>query len=231
VLQIPAFLCGQTDLLVGGGEDGPGDEHQEGSVPRARGTWRRRAKVEQAGNDKAMVCERGHELRLQRARHRHAALAGHGETAETGRFDATHSVQQPGRAGQESGGRGNTCAGAGAAPPSRTASRRVHGTTRTRITPRPHGPTWSSSRTSGAARNLAGRSTHREGDADVSAGSHAGFGRCHVHVIRAATADPAFHMTETLSASRCTPARPCLHAALHNRRQSLAYSGDLRREY
>ena len=36
VLQIPAFLCRQTDLLVAAAQDRTGRQHQEGSVPRAR---------------------------------------------------------------------------------------------------------------------------------------------------------------------------------------------------
>ena len=36
LLQIPAFLARQTDLLVGGGENGPSGPRQEGTVPRAR---------------------------------------------------------------------------------------------------------------------------------------------------------------------------------------------------
>ena len=105
VLQIPAFLCRQTDLLVAAAQDRPRDQHQEGPVPRALGHEERRAQG------------RGHR---QRATSCCASAASASATTrwsptcarcrswrETGYpvvFDATHSVQQPGGQGTRRGG-------------------------------------------------------------------------------------------------------------------------------
>ena len=81
VLQIPAFLCRQTDLLRGGRRDGPAGEREEGPVDAPRrharapsGRWRPaptwRAVRLVTGGDRA-----GHVLRLRRPRRRHAQLS------------------------------------------------------------------------------------------------------------------------------------------------------------
>ncbi len=106
VLQIPAFLCRQTDLLVAAAATGKVGQRQEGPVPGAVGHGQcGRQDHRQPATRNVLVTERGVSLRLQHASLRHAGAADPG--AQTGApviFDATHSVQQPGGQGTSSGG-------------------------------------------------------------------------------------------------------------------------------
>ncbi len=106
VLQIPAFLCRQTDLLVAAGRTGRPGQREEGAVDGAGGDGRRgregaRGRQWRRGRHRA-----GHLLRLRRPGRGHAELrAPARRDGVPVIFDATHSVQQPGQgAGGTSGG-------------------------------------------------------------------------------------------------------------------------------
>ncbi len=105
VLQIPAFLCRQTDLLVAAAETGRAINVKKGQF---LAPWDMRnvvQKIRDSGNDRAMVCERGASFGYNTLISDMRALPI--MAAETGCpvvFDATHSVQQPGGRGTTSGG-------------------------------------------------------------------------------------------------------------------------------
>jgi 2-dehydro-3-deoxyphosphooctonate aldolase (KDO 8-P synthase) len=104
VLQIPAFLCRQTDLLEAAGRTGKPVNIKKGQF---LAPWDMRnvvAKIEGVGNRQIMVCERGASFgynTLVSDMRSLPILAGTGCPVV---FDATHSVQQPGGQGERSGG-------------------------------------------------------------------------------------------------------------------------------
>ena len=105
VLQIPAFLCRQTDLLVAAAATGQALHIKKGQF---LAPWDMRhvvAKVRGAGNDRVLVGERGATFGYNTLISDMRSLPI--MAAETGCpvvFDATHSVQQPGGRGTTSGG-------------------------------------------------------------------------------------------------------------------------------
>ncbi len=105
VLQIPAFLCRQTDLLIAAAATGRALHIKKGQF---LAPWDMRhvvAKVRDAGNDSVLVCERGATFGYNTLVSDMRGLPI--MAAETGCpvvFDATHSVQQPGGQGTTSGG-------------------------------------------------------------------------------------------------------------------------------
>jgi 2-dehydro-3-deoxyphosphooctonate aldolase (KDO 8-P synthase) len=104
VLQIPAFLCRQTDLVVAAAETGRALNIKKGQFLAPWDMKNVVAKAEAAGNRNVMVCERGASFGYNTLVSDMRALP---ELAETGCpvvFDATHSVQQPGGQGTSSGG-------------------------------------------------------------------------------------------------------------------------------
>jgi len=104
VLQIPAFLCRQTDLVVAAAETGRALNIKKGQFLAPWDMANVVAKAEAAGNPDVMVCERGASFGYNTLVSDMRALP---QLAETGRpvvFDATHSVQQPGGLGGTSGG-------------------------------------------------------------------------------------------------------------------------------
>lgn len=104
VLQIPAFLCRQTDLLVAAGETGLALNIKKGQFLAPWDMANVTAKVESTGNRNAMVCERGASFGYNTLV---TDMRGLPILALTGCpvvFDATHSVQQPGGQGTTSGG-------------------------------------------------------------------------------------------------------------------------------
>ena len=115
ILQIPAFLCRQTDLLVAAAQDRPGRQCEEGPVSCAVGHGERRRQGDR-GRKPQRDADRARRLvRLQHARVRHARAADHGRaTGAPVIFDATHSVQQPGGQGDHVGRAARIRAGAGA---------------------------------------------------------------------------------------------------------------------
>jgi len=104
VLQIPAYLCRQTDLLLAAAETGRAINIKKGQFLAPWDMKNVVAKCVQAGNDNLMVCERGASFGYNTLVSDMRALP---ELAATGFpvvFDATHSVQQPGGQGGTSGG-------------------------------------------------------------------------------------------------------------------------------
>ena len=104
VLQIPAFLSRQTDLVVAAAETGCALNIKKGQFLAPWDMKNVVAKAEEAGNTDVMVCERGVSFGYNTLVSDMRALP---ELAATGCpvvFDATHSVQQPGGQGTVSGG-------------------------------------------------------------------------------------------------------------------------------
>jgi 2-dehydro-3-deoxyphosphooctonate aldolase (KDO 8-P synthase) len=104
VLQIPAFLCRQTDLLVAAAKTGKAVNVKKGQF---LAPWDMRhvvAKVIGAGNPNVLVTERGVSFGYNTLVSDMRALPILAETGAPVIFDATHSVQQPGGQGASSGG-------------------------------------------------------------------------------------------------------------------------------
>ena len=105
VLQIPAFLCRQTDLLVAAAETGRAINVKKGQFLAPWDMKHVVAKITQSGNERVLVCERGASFGYNTLITDLRSLPI--MAAETGCpvvFDATHSVQQPGGQGTSSGG-------------------------------------------------------------------------------------------------------------------------------
>ncbi len=104
VLQIPAFLCRQTDLLLAAGNTGLAVNVKKGQFLAPWDMANVAAKIRSTGNDAVMVCERGTSFGYNTLV---SDMRGLPVLAATGCpviFDATHSVQQPGGQGGTSGG-------------------------------------------------------------------------------------------------------------------------------
>src|ERR687896_331309 len=105
VLQIPAFLCRQTDLLVAAARTGRAVNVKKGQFLAPWDMANVAQKITGAGNPNVMVTERGASFGYNTLVSDMRALPIMAET--TGApvvFDATHSVQQPGGKGTTSGG-------------------------------------------------------------------------------------------------------------------------------
>jgi len=104
VLQIPAFLCRQTDLLLAAAATGRAINVKKGQFLAPWDMKNVAAKIIDAGNPNVMVCERGVSFGYNTLVSDMRSLP---ELAATGCpvvYDATHSVQQPGGQGTVSGG-------------------------------------------------------------------------------------------------------------------------------
>jgi len=104
VLQIPAFLCRQTDLLVAAAQTGRVVKVKKGQF---LAPWDMRnvvAKVVASGNPNVLLTERGASFGYNTLVTDMRALPIMAETGCPVIFDATHSVQQPGGQGTSSGG-------------------------------------------------------------------------------------------------------------------------------
>ena len=104
ILQIPAFLCRQTDLLIAAAETGAILNIKKGQFLAPWDMQNVAAKAASTGNDKIMLCERGASFGYNTLV---ADMRGLPEMMKTGYpvvMDATHSVQQPGGLGGSSGG-------------------------------------------------------------------------------------------------------------------------------
>ncbi|MGO9171545.1 MAG: 3-deoxy-8-phosphooctulonate synthase [Rhodomicrobium sp.] len=104
VLQIPAFLCRQTDLLIAAAETGRVVKIKKGQFLAPWDMKNVVAKVLAAGNGNVLVTERGVSFGYNTLVTDMRALPILAETGCPVVFDATHSVQQPGGRGTESGG-------------------------------------------------------------------------------------------------------------------------------
>ena len=104
VLQIPAFLCRQTDLLVAAAETGRAVNVKKGQFLAPWDMANVVAKLTGAGNADVLVTERGASFGYNTLVSDMRALPILAHTGAPVIFDATHSVQQPGGQGASSGG-------------------------------------------------------------------------------------------------------------------------------
>src|SRR5215510_12036015 len=104
VLQIPAFLCRQTDLLIAAARTGKVVNVKKGQFLAPWDMAHVVAKVVGAGNPQVLVTERGVSFGYNTLVSDMRALPILAETGAPVIFDATHSVQQPGGQGTASGG-------------------------------------------------------------------------------------------------------------------------------
>jgi 2-dehydro-3-deoxyphosphooctonate aldolase (KDO 8-P synthase) len=104
VLQIPAFLCRQTDLLLAAGATGRALNIKKGQFLAPWDMANVAAKVASTGNRRIMLCERGTSFGYNTLVSDFRGLPVMARTGWPVIFDATHSVQQPGGLGSASGG-------------------------------------------------------------------------------------------------------------------------------
>jgi 2-dehydro-3-deoxyphosphooctonate aldolase (KDO 8-P synthase) len=104
VIQIPAFLCRQTDLLLAAGETGAVINIKKGQFLAPEGMANVAAKVASTGNDKILLTERGVSFGYNTLVADMRSLPIMARTGYPVIMDATHSVQQPGGMGDSSGG-------------------------------------------------------------------------------------------------------------------------------
>ena len=104
VLQIPAFLCRQTDLLLAAGETGRPINVKKGQFLAPWDMANVAAKIASTGNESILLCERGASFGYNTLVTDFRALPIMARTGYPVVFDATHSVQQPGGQGTTSGG-------------------------------------------------------------------------------------------------------------------------------
>jgi 2-dehydro-3-deoxyphosphooctonate aldolase (KDO 8-P synthase) len=104
ILQIPAFLCRQTDLLLAAGETGCAINVKKGQFLAPHDMKNVAAKIASTGNERIMLCERGYTHGYNNLVVDMRSLPIMASTGYPVVFDATHSVQQPGGMGERSGG-------------------------------------------------------------------------------------------------------------------------------
>ncbi|MGB0682839.1 MAG: 3-deoxy-8-phosphooctulonate synthase [Magnetovibrionaceae bacterium] len=104
VLQIPAFLCRQTDLLLAAGETGLVINVKKGQFLAPWDMANVAAKVASTGNERIMLTERGASFGYNTLVSDMRGLPIMAKTGYPVVYDATHSVQQPGGQGSSSGG-------------------------------------------------------------------------------------------------------------------------------
>ncbi|MCZ0733396.1 3-deoxy-8-phosphooctulonate synthase [Phreatobacter sp. AB_2022a] len=104
ILQIPAFLCRQTDLLVAAARTGRAVNVKKGQFLAPWDMANVAAKVTEAGNPNVLLTERGASFGYNTLVTDMRGLPIMAETGAPVIFDATHSVQQPGGKGSSSGG-------------------------------------------------------------------------------------------------------------------------------
>ena len=104
VLQIPAFLCRQTDLLVAAARTGRALHIKKGQFLAPWDMEHVAAKCVQAGNDRLILCDRGTSFGYNTLVSDFRGLPTMRALGFPVTFDATHSVQQPGGLGGRSGG-------------------------------------------------------------------------------------------------------------------------------
>ena len=104
VLQIPAFLCRQTDLLVAAAQTGKVVNVKKGQFLAPWDMKNVLTKVTESGNSNVMLTERGASFGYNTLVSDMRSLPIMAETGAPVIFDATHSVQQPGGQGTSTGG-------------------------------------------------------------------------------------------------------------------------------
>jgi 2-dehydro-3-deoxyphosphooctonate aldolase (KDO 8-P synthase) len=104
ILQIPAFLCRQTDLLVAAAKTGRIINVKKGQFLAPWDMKNVAAKIVDSGNGNVMLTERGASFGYNTLVSDMRSLPIMAETGYPVIFDATHSVQQPGGQGTSSGG-------------------------------------------------------------------------------------------------------------------------------
>lgn len=105
ILQIPAFLSRQTDLLIAAGESGAAINVKKGQFMAPWDITNAVKKIEATGNERVLVCERGVSFGYNTLVVDFRSLPQMAQaTGCPVVFDATHSVQQPGGLGTASGG-------------------------------------------------------------------------------------------------------------------------------
>nr|WP_246399715.1 3-deoxy-8-phosphooctulonate synthase [Amaricoccus macauensis] len=104
VLQIPAFLSRQTDLLLAAGETGAAINVKKGQFLAPWDMANVAKKIASTGNERILLCERGASFGYNTLVADMRSLPIMGRTGYPVVMDATHSVQQPGGQGNSSGG-------------------------------------------------------------------------------------------------------------------------------
>ena len=104
ILQIPAFLCRQTDLLLAAGATGKTINVKKGQFLAPHDMKNVAEKIASTGNENIMLCERGYTHGYNNLVVDMRSLPIMARTGYPVVFDATHSVQQPGGLGSVSGG-------------------------------------------------------------------------------------------------------------------------------
>ena len=104
ILQIPAFLCRQTDLLVAAGKTGKVVNIKKGQFIAPHDMWNAAAKIASTGNEQIMLCERGASFGYNTLVVDMRALPIMAQTGYPVVMDATHAVAEPGGLGDRSGG-------------------------------------------------------------------------------------------------------------------------------
>ena len=104
ILQIPAFLCRQTDLLLAAGETGAVINVKKGQFLAPWDMPNVVAKIESTGNTRILLTERGASFGYNTLIADMRSLPTMAKTGYPVVMDATHSVQQPGGQGGSSGG-------------------------------------------------------------------------------------------------------------------------------
>ncbi|MDN5788517.1 3-deoxy-8-phosphooctulonate synthase [Pseudorhodobacter sp.] len=104
VIQIPAFLCRQTDLLLAAGKTGRTINVKKGQFLAPWDMGNVAEKIASTGNTNIMLCDRGTSFGYNTLVSDFRGLPTMARTGYPVVFDATHSVQQPGGQGSTSGG-------------------------------------------------------------------------------------------------------------------------------
>lgn len=104
IIQIPAFLCRQTDLLIAAAKTGKAINVKKGQFLAPWDMVNVAAKISQSGNENILLCERGASFGYNTLVSDMRSLPIMAKTGYPVIYDATHSVQQPGGQGTSSGG-------------------------------------------------------------------------------------------------------------------------------
>jgi 2-dehydro-3-deoxyphosphooctonate aldolase (KDO 8-P synthase) len=104
ILQIPAFLSRQTDLLLAAGKTGKAIHVKKGQFLAPWDMANVAKKIASTGNDNILLCERGTSFGYNTLVNDMRALPIMAQTGYPVVFDATHSVQSPGGKGNSTGG-------------------------------------------------------------------------------------------------------------------------------